>query len=73
MEDLVRVLTVPDELVKAILCCNQGVYNGEDVIGAVTGFTEKRVVVTLLSPITGIVIHRSHKNLIRVPEIAPTA
>lgn len=71
--DIVRVLTVPDELVKGILCCNQGVYNGEDVIGAVTGFTEKRVVVALLHPISGIVVHRSDKNIERVFETAPTA
>jgi hypothetical protein len=39
----------------------------------VTGFTEKRVVVALLHPISGIVVHRSDKNIERVLETAPTA
>jgi len=71
--DIVRVLTVTDELVKGILSCLEGVYNGEDVIGVIKGFTKERVVITLLHPINSVDIYRSDKHIERIFEGAPSA
>ena len=73
--DLIRVLTIRRDIwAPAFRSCNNGHEDeSDDVIGVVTGFTEKRVIIQLLHPVSGIVIYRSDKNIERVEETAASA